>query len=528
MRLWAYMAAFLGVSVASKVAGSRMLAPMRNHAFFLSQLPAVVLTPVFFVVAFWRARGSLSVFSGRGLPHFQLGAMALLDLVASVMVTFGSVRVSPSMGVLLLQAVTPVSMLLRVLLQGKRYSTGELLGSATIMVGIMVLVQPSVLSARVDEPAVDGMFWILFVLASTVPLALANMYREFALQKIHMESWLLNAWVAMYQSVLGAILVAPVAAVEGIPVASVPDKLVSGFRCWALEESTATLESSDQCQGAFWDINAYLVLILVLNVSMTEVIKLGSATIMYLVSALSIALANIAFSMPIFMGENAQHLQTHDITGLCVILGGIGLNRWASSRSSHLVGEQRFPILTRDGYYTRPPISQLQAMEQEKELGCVWHFCVGHVDHGEVRFRAGLPVDLRGLDLDKFISFSDAAVKFDFSGPDSPHPLNCECEILLRGVTRGTRNVSSVYDTVLKIVSEDFQGEFICYEFEDDSVRFGVPDLSRGQYSLLLTEQQVESDADSCDSSSKSRLDQELDSGEQSDDEDPMALLSPS
>ena len=61
-----------------------------------------------------------SVFSGRGLPHFQLGAMALLDLVASVMVTFGSVRVSPSMGVLLLQAVTPVSMLLRVLLQGKR------------------------------------------------------------------------------------------------------------------------------------------------------------------------------------------------------------------------------------------------------------------------------------------------------------------------------------------------------------------------------------------------------------------------
>lgn len=72
------------------------------------------------------------------------------------------------------------------------------------------------------------------------------------------------------------------------------------------------------------------------------------------------------------------------------------------------------------------------------------------------------------------------------------------------------------------------QGEFICYEFEDDSVRFGVPDLSRGQYSLLLTEQQVESDADSCDSSSKSRLDQELDSGEQSDDEDPMALLSPS
>jgi nuclear pore complex protein Nup98-Nup96 len=65
------------------------------------------------------------------------------------------------------------------------------------------------------------------------------------------------------------------------------------------------------------------------------------------------------------------------------------------------------PRLTKPGYYTRPPIHELQSMSEEA-LARVSHFVIGRKNIAEIRFLE--PVDLRHADLDQIVHIEPRTV----------------------------------------------------------------------------------------------------------------------
>jgi len=77
------------------------------------------------------------------------------------------------------------------------------------------------------------------------------------------------------------------------------------------------------------------------------------------------------------------------------------------------------PILTREGYYTIPPMEKLQKMTNS-QLSQIKDFTVGHVKFGKVTWIG--ETDVRGLNLDKLVSFNPRSVEVydDSSNLDKP------------------------------------------------------------------------------------------------------------
>ena len=59
----------------------------------------------------------------------------------------------------------------------------------------------------------------------------------------------------------------------------------------------------------------YLTLILVANIASTTLMKDGGATLSSVVSTLTLPITNIAFALPIVMGEDVQPLRQTDVIG---------------------------------------------------------------------------------------------------------------------------------------------------------------------------------------------------------------------
>lgn len=75
--------------------------------------------------------------------------------------------------------------------------------------------------------------------------------------------------------------------------------------------------------------------------------------------------------------------------------------------SQHGVDNFNAPTLTKEGYFTLPPINLLRRLP-DGELAYVERFVIGREDIGEVLFIN--PVDLRGLDLDSIIDIEKGKI----------------------------------------------------------------------------------------------------------------------
>lgn len=88
--------------------------------------------------------------------------------------------------------------------------------------------------------------------------------------------------------------------------------------------------------------------------------------------------------------------------------------------SQHMADNPNSPTLTREGYFTVPPVALLRQLT-DGELAAVERFVLGRKDIGEVLFIS--PVDLRGLDLDSLIDIEKGKiVVYPEPSPAKPPP----------------------------------------------------------------------------------------------------------
>jgi drug/metabolite transporter (DMT)-like permease len=187
--------------------------------YFLSQLTTFVYLPIFFGIVFYEYRYTNFITPQMSLfPKYKFAIMGLFDALSGICVLFGGVHTSGSNQALLNNAVIPFTMALSMAFLGTRYLRSQHMGAILILLGVGVVLIP--LLAQNGNDANSDTFNVIYLL-STVPQAFSSIYKEIAFGDYELDVNFLQAWVALFQFVIG-ILLAPINALPFLQDVHVP------------------------------------------------------------------------------------------------------------------------------------------------------------------------------------------------------------------------------------------------------------------------------------------------------------------
>ena len=286
--------------------------------------------------------------------------MGVFDSVSGILTLFGAVHTSGSNQALLTNAVIPVTMALSYVILKQRFVRTEYLGSAVIMLGIATVLLPQMFpsygafSGEQDSGGEVGeddnsdlpLFNFLFLL-SVVPGALSSIYKELAFVDADIDANYLQAWVSLWQSLFGFVLI-PLNTFQFLGSQYVPwDKLwpntvdggwcLLGYNlivpphCTTHHVPDSHLPPCDDCSGAWIPIAAYVVFNLLFNVYTVLLIKYGSATLMFIIMTLRLPMIQAAFSIR-SINDPPDSFGWAAGAGLAAILAGLVVYRWPQKK----------------------------------------------------------------------------------------------------------------------------------------------------------------------------------------------------
>lgn len=320
------------VGTTNRVMFRKMLYPLQNYPWYVSQVSTTIYLPVFWPIVWY-----LQCFTNRitkemtKFPKWKFLIMGSLDATAGVLMIFGGNKTSGPMQQLLIQFAIPATMFFSILVSLRivqkcvgdavnvRYKILHYLGASIIMAGIVVALFPQFQhSSHGNTP-----FGIAVFIASAIPTALSGVYKEIAFKGVSdMNVFYLNAWVALFQWIVG-LLYLPITAIPGfggISFQDMPSNVWDGTKCMFAGINSL---SGDNCTYAGAMMGGYVVANIFYNIILLMLIKYGSAALLYLASAVILPAANISFTFRFIMASKTTKLTPYDIAGLVVILVGL-------------------------------------------------------------------------------------------------------------------------------------------------------------------------------------------------------------
>lgn len=336
MRLFVFLVATIISGTGNRIFFKKMGDAMPNYAFFLSNLTTLIYIPIFFgVVAYLRRFTDNITDDMVAFPKYKYLVMGALDAVSGILSLFGNTAVPGALQTLLNQGVIPITMLASFIFLGVRYKWNNYLGALVILaaIGISLINQ---FKPQGGQSLVINPIWCVLYFSSNIPSALSGVYKEIAFKAQPMDIYYLNAWVALWQFIIGLLLF-PVNLIPlfgGLPLSAIPSALGNGAKC--LVGINSILHGNgrenivpDNCHGAWVDVLLYMVFNIAYNVFLLLVLKYGSAALMYISSAVILPLGAVAFSFK-WVVPYAQPLDHLIIVGLVLILVGLGIYRFNS------------------------------------------------------------------------------------------------------------------------------------------------------------------------------------------------------
>lgn len=307
----------------NSVAFKMLTNAMPNYPLFVAQMRVLFFLPLYWAfVLFRRDRWSFGdptteqMLAKGNVAKWKYVVMGVIDSGAGLLMVFGGNHTPGPLQSLLYQASIPLTMFTTVIFLRKRYKIIQYSGAFIILVGVIVSLLPAL--TGVSESLAD-LIWNIVFLSSIVPTALSSVFKEYCFRKQPIDIWELSAWVTLFQTIAGFIL-APITAIpSGLSVLDLPANMWDGCKCLVGVNSLPT----DACAGSWIYVSGYMLVNLLFNVFILIVLKRGSATLVYISSAVRLPLANYAFTLHIIMGDRASDLNIWIIAGLIVILLGL-------------------------------------------------------------------------------------------------------------------------------------------------------------------------------------------------------------
>jgi len=310
------------------------------------QISTVVYVPLCYTVVNLLVHSAKIDGKAMEAPKYKFAIIALLDGLTGLFTLFGGVYTAGTTQMLLMQGAIPITMVLSILILKTRVEFMQFAGAAVILAGVFVVMAPKIFAtpdrAFVAERSGDVFLFNVIFFLGNIPSGLGNVYKEGAFkQHENLDVWFVMMWTATFQTMLQWMML-PFNSLsflgdQAIPMNELWSAWVNGARCFVgintvvhdcyVRDPIFGMQPCDSCGGSWFIICQYLVANIGFNMFSIMLIKEGSAALYIIIMTLRLPLGNIAFYMPWIMGDEAQDFNSHDISGLVVILLGLVLYR---------------------------------------------------------------------------------------------------------------------------------------------------------------------------------------------------------
>lgn len=326
----------------NRIFGRLQTYPMHNYPIFMNLVSVSIYIPICFAYIIPVSQlTQLITKEQQDIPKYKFAVMGAYDSLAGIMQTFAINYISNASTIVLVQqSAIPISMAISKYALDAKYTTSQYMGSFVVLLGIFVVLVPTLLSgggpsASSDhsEPGGGQLLWIFVLIVSCVPMCLSSVYKEKALGEVDIDVVFLNGWVAVYQFLIALPLCIPSSQVINIPVSGILPNLVGGMLCW-IGTNSVTIDHNpanqplDDCSTAPFYVTVYLFFNVIFNILIVVILKHGSANIMWMASTVIVPLSNVAFSLDFMPGH--KKLNSFDLVGLLVIMFGLVLYRFSA------------------------------------------------------------------------------------------------------------------------------------------------------------------------------------------------------
>lgn len=315
---------------------------MKEFRTFLNQFVVLVCTIFFFAIVavknyngdyedqksvWWRSRRRLVWFLG----------MAFFDTLALYISMLASKDISAPLRALLMQGSIPLTMVCSYIFLNRRYSFFHYAGAFTIVLGIFLLLSSVLFTPDQSSGKFQSdPYWATLFAFSCLPMALGSCLKEYVLTHPTrpQEMNLVNAWVALWQFVLGMILSPAgylIEAESDAPrdTADLPQNFLDGFQCGVLGMNVPP--DHMDCGKGVYLVWTYVLICCAFNMLMLWVIKEGTAVLFFVANAATIPLVSLISTSVVYMwlGLDRVDFRLSQVIGLVVIMAGMTLYQHA-------------------------------------------------------------------------------------------------------------------------------------------------------------------------------------------------------
>eukprot|EP00475_Leptophrys_vorax_P012737 TRINITY_DN1910_c0_g1_i1.p1 TRINITY_DN1910_c0_g1~~TRINITY_DN1910_c0_g1_i1.p1 ORF type:complete len:484 (-),score=115.03 TRINITY_DN1910_c0_g1_i1:76-1527(-) len=313
----------------------------RMYASYTWALGAIILSAGYLIVL-WPVVWYKMYVSGeitaehRRFPQKALFIMAIFDTLSNVIGTWPLPYIPSSITNVLSNCVLPMTMLCSVLLLRTGYKWTHYVGAVMVVAGIMVRLIPTFSGGAEKEPLILPAVWIPMYLISLIPSALSNVYKEGGLKGIKSDIWHVNAWIGVWQLILGFITMPtvfiPWPDTDIIKPSELGSYLSDASTCFFLGKNPRP-GSPDECKGIFFLFVLYLAFNVAFNQLMLVVFKKGSSVLAVISSTARLPLVDILLLWGFLAGAaKIQSITIYDILALIIIISGIVTYKWHSEQ----------------------------------------------------------------------------------------------------------------------------------------------------------------------------------------------------
>jgi hypothetical protein len=360
--LFSLVGAFIALSIVATIGRKLSVDAFGSHlAFFRQELgnflynfwcTAVVLYKMFWTKEIASRDTSIH-------PLYLFAAIGFLDGLAEFLTSVGGVHSPGSLQTLLGQLIIPVTLGLAVCITRAKFRGSQALGAVVIVLGVCVATVPQFTSGSKTAEGQKTYWYSIVVFAiGQVPAAASVVGKDFLFKKGALDVFYLSCLVSWCQLFISWLFVPleSIHALGGVPMAQIGNVMADGARCFlgervpkdrpaalALNATQLAAASIEYCRGAYVPAVtlSYSVAGFIQGVLQLYIVKWHSATLAVLCQAVTLPLSNLAYSVPLFFGSDAEPFSPWNVVGLLVTVCGLLLYQsaaiqawWRSARGA--------------------------------------------------------------------------------------------------------------------------------------------------------------------------------------------------
>lgn len=317
----------------------------------------------------------------RAIPQSRFVIMGLLDAFGTFLSSIGAPGCPGHLQVVLNQTLIPFTMVCSYLFLSKKTTLKEAGAACIILFGAMICIfgggaaktdasaaadltafapgfgDDSAMGSSIAAPlrlggssdAAEAMasfqnYAILIYLASNVPMAFSNVYKEIGFQNYDVDVWSMTCIVCVYQTfwtfALLYLQTFPILSGypdHGLDLSTCWRNFVGGTECFLGSQEVERKYHIDCSHGAIL-LLIYVGFNLSFNTVSMSLTQYGSkygigSVLCSLAYAVKLPLSNILFAQPLIMGSDTEQLSGSSLVGLVAVTAGFLVYLWAAGEA---------------------------------------------------------------------------------------------------------------------------------------------------------------------------------------------------